>query len=150
MDASRSIPDPAGVRTGGNCRGAPGGGTFGGMPSEQNQGFLDFVLDQLSALRRVSGRRMFGGIGLYAGDEFFGLIDEGRLFFYADGTTRVRYEARGMGPYEYAPGKVLRSYYEVPVDILEDDAALVEWAREAVDAHKNKPRRKRTTGKRTA
>ncbi len=83
---------------------------------------------------------MFGGIGLYAGDEFFGLIDEGTLYFYADATTRPRYEARGMGPFEYAPGKVLRSYYQIPIDILEDDASLVEWAREAVAVHKKKPR----------
>ena len=110
------------------------------MASKKNQDFLAFVLDQHSALRRVTSRRMFGGIGLYAGDEFFGLIDEGTLYFYADATTRPRYEARGMGPFEYAPGKVLKSYYQVPVDILEDDAALAEWAREAVEVHKKKPR----------
>lgn len=118
------------------------------MPSEKNQDFLDFVLDQLSGLRRVTGRRMFGGIGLYAGEEFFGVIDEGRLYFYTDETTRARYVSRGMGPFEYAPGKLLRSYYEIPVDVLEDDSALTEWAREAVEVHRKKkptPRGKRKT-----
>jgi DNA transformation protein len=121
------------------------------MPAADNRDFLDFVLDQLSTLRRVSSRGMFGGIGLYAGDEFFGLIDDGRLYFYADASTRARYEARGMGPFEYAPGKVLKSYYAVPIDVLEDDAVLCDWAREAVDAHRRRPRpreRKKTRAKR--
>jgi DNA transformation protein len=98
-----------------------------------DQDFLDFVLDQLSALRRVTARRMFGGVGLYCSETFFALIDEGRLYFCTDETTRRRFKARGMGPFEYAPGKVLRSYYEIPVDVLEDDATLCEWAREAIE-----------------
>jgi|SRR5688572_7772518 DNA transformation protein len=105
-----------------------------------DQGFLDFVLDQLSGLRRVSSRRMFGGIGLYSADEFFALIDDGRLYLYTDATTRPRYEAEGMRAFEYAPGQFLRSYYEIPVDVLEDDGSLCEWAREAVEAHRRKPR----------
>ena len=113
------------------------------MARVKDQDFLEFVLDQLSGLRRVTSRRMFGGVGLYAGEEFFGLIDEGKLYFFTDATTRKRYEARGIGPFEYAPGKVLRSYYEVPVDVLEDDAALSSWAREAVEAHKRKPKSSR-------
>jgi DNA transformation protein len=100
---------------------------FDVVAEHKDQDFLVFVIDQLSGLRRVTSRRMFGGIGLYAGDEFFGLIDDGKLYFFTDAKTRKRYEARGIGPFEYAPGKVLKSYYEVPVDVLEDDAQLREW-----------------------
>jgi len=114
------------------------------MPSTKNQDFLEFVLDQLSGLRRVTSRRMFGGIGLYCGDDFFALIDEGRLYFCTDETTRKRYEARGMKAFEYAPGKVLKSYYEIPVDVLEDDAELCDWAGEAVAVHRRKPRKKKS------
>jgi DNA transformation protein len=105
--------------------------------------FLQFVLDQLAGLRRVTARPMFGALGLYAGDDFFAIIDDGRLYLYANETTRARYEARGSGPFEYAPGMVLRSYYEIPVDVLEDDAELCEWARESVAMHRNKPAKKR-------
>jgi DNA transformation protein and related proteins len=113
------------------------------MPAEQDRDFLAFVLDQLSGLRRVTARPMFGALGLYAGDDFFAIIDDGRLYLYADETTRARYEARGSGPFEYAPGMVLRSYYEIPVGVLEDDAELCEWARESVAMHRNKPAKKR-------
>jgi DNA transformation protein len=100
------------------------------MPSK-DQDFLDFICDQLSRLPRVSAKRMFGAIGLYQDARFFAIIDEGRLYFLTGEASRARYVERGMKPFEYAPGKLLRTYYEVPVDILEDDRALCEWAREA-------------------
>jgi DNA transformation protein len=118
----------------------------------RDQDFLEFILDQLPGLR-VTHRRMFGAIGLYAGEHFFAIIDEGRLYFVTDDATRPRYEASGMKPFQYAPGKFLRTYYEVPVDVLEDDGALREWARAAVDAQKRRGARSgrrpvpRTAGK---
>lgn len=114
------------------------------MPSHKDQDFLDFVLDQLSTLKSITSRRMFGGIGLYRGDTFFAIIDDGRLYFVTDETTRSAFEERGMRPFQYAPGKFIRTYYEVPVDVLEDDGALSDWARVAVDAQgrrKAKPER---------
>ncbi len=102
----------------------------------QDQDFLAFVIDQLAGFSTVTSRSMFGGIGLYQGETFFGIIDDGRLYFVTDEATRGRYESRGMKPFEYAPGKVLVSYFEVPVDILEDDRELAEWARAAVSIQK--------------
>jgi DNA transformation protein len=118
-----------------------------GVAAHKDQDFLAFVIDQLSGIRRVTSRRMFGGIGLYSGDEFFGLIDDGKLYFFTDVATRKRYEARGIGPFEYAPGKVLKSYYEIPVDVLEDDVALCDWAREAIEAHRSKPTARRKSAR---
>jgi DNA transformation protein len=102
------------------------------MPLSRDQDFLDFVLDQLSDLHRVSAKRMFGAVGLYQDACFFGIIDEGRLYFLTGEESRKRYIEQGMKPFEYAPGESLSSYYEVPVDVLEDDRKLCAWAREAV------------------
>jgi len=117
------------------------------MPALRDQDFLEFVLDQLSGLRRVTHRRMFGAIGLYQGDQFFAIIDDGRLYFVTGEATRPRYEAQGMKAFEYAPGQFLRTYYEVPVDVLEDDGALREWAAEAVAARKKKPAKRKAAGR---
>lgn len=117
------------------------------MPPHKDQDFMEFILDQLSALKSVTSRRMFGGIGLYRADTFFAIIDEGRLYFVTDETTRTAYTECGMRPFQYAPGKFIHTYYEVPVDVLEDDRALADWARTAVDAQtrrKQKPARSRT------
>jgi hypothetical protein len=37
-------------------------------------GFRAFVLDQLAAVESVRARAMFGGVGLYANDLFFGIL----------------------------------------------------------------------------
>ena len=41
--------------------------------------FERFVLDQLADLGPVTSRRMFGGVGLYCGDVFFGIIARDEL-----------------------------------------------------------------------
>ena len=101
------------------------------MPDDS---FKEFVLDQLSALPDVRAKAMFGAHGLYSGDHFFGILDEGRLFFKTDARSQADYTARGMGPFTYeSKGKVLTmSYHEVPPDVLEQPQELAEWARKAI------------------
>ncbi len=96
--------------------------------------FQDFVLDQLDALGDVTVRRMFGGAGIYCGDTFFAILYTGRLYFKTDEQTRGEYEAHGMKPFQPNPKQTLKSYYEVPAEVLEDRAALVEWAHAAIRA----------------
>jgi DNA transformation protein len=103
------------------------------MPDES---FKKFVLDQLSALPDVRAKAMFGAHGLYQGEHFFGILDEGRLFFKTDQISQADYVARGMEPFTYkSKGRVLTmSYHEVPPDILENPLELVVWARLAIQA----------------
>jgi DNA transformation protein len=115
------------------------------MPTPSDEDFLEFVIDQLAALSRVTSRSMFGCFGLYSGEDFFAIIDEGRLYFCTDEATRPAYRAAGMKTFH-----ALKSYYEVPVDVLEDDAELCKWAREAVLVHRKKPRGKRGSRKTTS
>ena len=97
-----------------------------------SEGHLAFVLDQLAGLGELRSRRMFGGVGLYCGERFFALIDDGVLYLKVDDTTRARYTRRRLKP--FTPGGMpSMSYYPVPASILEDADALVVWAREAVD-----------------
>ena len=98
--------------------------------------YLDYVHDQLSGLGGVSSRRMFGGAGLYCDEFFFALIDDDTLYLRVDDANRADFTARGMGqfrPYPDSP-QLSMSYYETPVDVLEDAAALVAWARRSVAA----------------
>ncbi len=90
--------------------------------------FVAYVLDQLQRLGPVRARAMFGGYGLYNGGVFFGIIDEGRLYFKTDDQSRQEYRRRGMGPFQPNPQQTLKTYYEVPVEVLEDDEELTAWA----------------------
>lgn len=104
--------------------------------SQPDDGFLQFVLDQLSGLRGVRSRRMFGAYGLYQKEDFFAIVDGGKLYFRTDDATRPDFERRGMRPFAPTPTQVLKNYLEVPVDILEDDSRLCEWAEKAVQSRR--------------
>ena len=96
--------------------------------------FRDYVLEQLAELGAVSARRMFGGVGLYCGELFFGVINDNLLYLRVDEATRPRYEAEGMTALRPVRAKpqVLAAYYQAPDHVLEDAETLVEWAGRAV------------------
>ncbi len=93
--------------------------------------FRDFVLDQLHALGGLRCRAMFGGYGLYLGEDFFGIVYDGRLYFKTDEGTRKKYEGSGMGPFAPSETQILKNYLEVPGEVLEDTEEVTAWAREA-------------------
>ena len=105
--------------------------------------FKEFVLDQLSALPDVRAKAMFGAHGIYSGEHFFGILDEGRLFFKTDAASQADYTARGMGPFTYeSRGKVMTmSYHEVPPEVLEQPLELAIWARRAIQVAAAKPKK---------
>jgi DNA transformation protein len=117
------------------------------MPDDS---FKEFVLDQLSALPDVRARAMFGAQGLYQGEHFFAILDEGRLFFKTDAQSQSDYTARGLGPFTYeSKGKVMTmTYHEVPPEVLEQPPELVEWARRAIAiaARSRKPAKRAKRG----
>jgi DNA transformation protein and related proteins len=98
--------------------------------------YLNYVLEQLAALGGVSARRMFGGVGLYCEELFFGLVDNDTLYLRVNDGNRADYTAHGMGPFRpYADRPELSmSYYETPAEVLEDPAQLVVWAQRSVAA----------------
>nr|MBI3614028.1 TfoX/Sxy family protein [Nitrospirota bacterium] len=98
----------------------------------KHDSFKDFVLDQLDGLTAVTCRSMFGGYGLYRDEVFFGIIHKGRLYFKTDEAARQAYRDRGMQPFRPTAKQTLTSYYEVPVDILEDQEQLTAWAERAM------------------
>ncbi|MFO0701965.1 MAG: TfoX/Sxy family protein [Nitrospira sp.] len=99
----------------------------------KNDGFKDFILDQMADLHGVTARAMFGGYGLYHRAKFFGIIHKGRLYFKVTAATAPRYKEHGMKPFRPNTKQMLKSFYEVPVDVLEDAEALTQWATHAVE-----------------
>jgi DNA transformation protein len=96
--------------------------------------FVAFVLDQLSGLEGLGCRAMFGGHGLYCGPTFFGMVFDGRAYFKTDDATAPDYARRGMKPFRPNDQQVLRTYYEVPADVLESREEVLRWARTAARA----------------
>ncbi len=99
-----------------------------------SDGFKAFVLDQLEELGDVTPRPMFGGVGLYYRDTFFGILAADTLYLKVDGTTRADYDSAGMQPFKPYPERQTGTsrYYSVPLAVLESAPDLAIWARKAI------------------
>ena len=97
--------------------------------------YLAYVLDRLACVGGVRARKMFGGAGIYRDDVFFALVAQDVLYLKVDDTNRSDYEEAGSSPFRpYRDKPHVMSYYEVPIDVLEDDLLLREWALKALAA----------------
>ena len=112
--------------------------------------YLDYVVDQLGCIGEVVPKKMFGGAGLYHDGLFFGLIASDVLYFKVDDENRATYERAGARPFQpYGEGSSSMSYYEVPVDVLEDVDRLRTWAQGAVAAAARKASSRKRKKKRS-
>jgi len=113
--------------------------------------FTDYLHEVFALFGPVSARKMFGGYGIYHESVMFGLVAEDTLYLKADASSRDKFLARGLGPFEYEKNgnRVAMSYYLAPEEILEDPEAARAWAKQAFDVarrtrekrSKSKPRR---------
>lgn len=106
--------------------------------------YITYILEQFGEKKRIRARAMFGGYGLYQDEIFFGLVANDTLYFKVNDTTREKYIKHKMKPFSPYGQAVMRSYYEVPVSIIEDTDELDHWAREAYEvAHASKKNKKK-------
>ncbi|MBS3903544.1 MAG: TfoX/Sxy family protein [Anaplasmataceae bacterium] len=85
-------------------------------------------MDQLEGLSDIKAKAMFGGYGLYQGENFFGIIDGEKLYFKINETNRFEYGERDMAPFTTSDGKILKNYYQVPEEVVENKDELKIWA----------------------
>ena len=101
----------------------------------KDRSFLDYVLrDALARVPGVVGKPMFGGWGIYQGPRFFGIVFKGRLFFKVSEDTVAGYRERGSEPFSPSARQTLKSFYEVPSEVLDAPPLMADWARDAIRA----------------
>jgi DNA transformation protein len=98
-----------------------------------SESYREFVLEQLGRVTPVTGKSMFGGVGIYAQRLFFALIAEDRLYFKVNDTTRPDFERLGMEPFRPFGEDSAMGYYEVPADVVEDSLQLATWMKKAIE-----------------
>ncbi|TFH16828.1 MAG: TfoX family protein [Lentisphaerales bacterium] len=98
-----------------------------------SDGFLEYMLDQLSQWENVSARKMFGGAGLYRDGKMFGLVADDVAYLKVDDSNRQAFVDAGSSPFKpYADKSTAMSYYEIPPDILDQQEKLIEWAKRSL------------------
>jgi DNA transformation protein and related proteins len=119
------------------------------MPVSQT--FRDWIRAQLApSVPDLRDRSMFGGVGVYAGELFFALLDNDRLYLKADDTNRADFTAAGMGPFRpFGDDRMTMQYYEVPLEVIENPRELAAWAGKAMDVARaaGKPKKKAAKAK---
>lgn len=101
-----------------------------------NGAYADYLRDLLAPLGPIRMRRMFGGLGIYAGELFFALVIDEQLYFKVDAATRPAFEASGLEEWVYLKqGRpVHMNYFRPPEDVFDDEDALLHWGRLALAA----------------
>jgi DNA transformation protein len=101
----------------------------------------DHIHELFVGFGTVAVRRMFGGVGLYAGGIMFGLVAGGEIYLKADDETAPRFEAEGCGPFEYGTKtgrRTIASFRKLPERLYDDADELADWAREALAVARRK------------
>ncbi len=101
----------------------------------QNE-FVEYLIDMLGPMSPVKAKAMFGGYGIFKDGLMFGLVSQETLYLKADRISRLDFDMRGLKPFNYRrKGRDLAlSYYQAPLEALDDDEELLSWAEKAYDA----------------
>lgn len=97
-----------------------------------NEGYLEYVKEQMSLIGEIESKKMFGGMGFFKDGIMFGMIGGGVLRYRVDEENQADYEAKGMEPYRTKPNTKGMPYWEVPVEVLEDRDELKVWTEKAI------------------
>ena len=96
--------------------------------------YLEYLLELLHPLGSITARAMFGGFGIYRDGIIFAIVIADTLYFKTIAANQNDYTAAGSQPFTYRKrnGKTYTlSYWEVPLEVIEDQDTLLIWARKA-------------------
>ena len=94
--------------------------------------FFNFLQDQLISWSVIDTKRMFGVIGLYSNGVMFGILSKNVVYLKVDDSNKKKFILAGSKPLRvFKNNSEVPSYFDVPVDVLEDSEKLIEWAQES-------------------
>jgi DNA transformation protein len=95
--------------------------------AQQSSEACERVVKALASLGDLSSKKMFGGYGIFESGVMFALVNsQGEVYFKADETNRARFQEIDANQHGRMP------YFQIPDKILEDQPALLEWARSSL------------------
>ncbi|CAD5258362.1 DNA transformation protein [Bosea sp. 62] len=86
----------------------------------------DAIAELFAPVVVVRMRRMFGGLGVYAGDAMFALAFDGEIFLKTTEATRPEFMAVGSEPFRYMARSRERElgYWRLPAAAFDDEDVL--------------------------
>ena len=101
--------------------------------------FFEYVQDQLSSWSPIDKKRMFGVLGLYRDGLMFGIIAKDMVYLKVNDSNKKKFLDAGSTTLKvFESNSEVPSYYELPVDVLENAEEFIEWAKESYAIQMNK------------
>ena len=101
----------------------------------------DLAEELFAGLGPIRIKRMFGGAGIYAGEQMFGLIVDDVIHIKADADLAQALAEEGSAPFVWTPTKgpkagqtIAMSYWSLPDAALDDPEAALAWGKRALAA----------------
>lgn len=97
--------------------------------------FIEYIMDMLEPLEKLTCRRMFGGAIIKSDGVQIGVIIEDQFYFRIQEDMREAYKAHGSKPFHYKKkGEwiTVHAWYSAPEEVVEDPRLFLEWAEEVV------------------
>jgi DNA transformation protein len=98
---------------------------------------IEHYAELLAPIGAVESKRMFSGAGFSQGGFTFAMLIQEELYMRVDDETRPRFEAAGCEPFSYTAKDrtvVVKRYYTLPDDAVDNAERLVELGEEALAA----------------
>ncbi len=89
----------------------------------------DQLVESLNELGEITSKKMFGGYGIFESGLMFALVQ-------SDGTPCLRVAKGGEEKFTGAGSRKhdRMPYWSIPDKVLDDDADLIDWATDALEA----------------
>ena len=114
----------------------------------KSSAFVDYILECLSPLGRVTSRAMFSGHNVALDGLTFGLIFDDVLYLKTDAQTLEAFTSAKLEPFTFEKqGELVTTSYRQAPDVLEDWEAFEPWVTGALEAARRakKPKVKKRT-----
>ena len=105
--------------------------------SAPDDGFAEFVREQLAPLGRITTRRMFGKAGVFCDGVMLGMLADNTLYLRVDDLNRETFkEAASSPPLNYRKqGETIDlAFWRIPERLMDEPDELLEWGRAALAA----------------
>ena len=101
------------------------------------ESFHEFVEELFAPLAPLRIKRMFGGAGVWSGEQIFAILADDVIYLKADAGLRAALEAEGGEVFVWTNPKTGKTnemqYVSLPSAALDDPDQAADWARRALD-----------------
>jgi DNA transformation protein len=95
--------------------------------------FLQYALDLFNPLGRLTSKTLFGGNAILKNNITFAMVFDSSIYLKTNKNTVKKYLDLDSKPLSYKKNNKTISlrYYEIPIEVLDDEDQLIQWAIEA-------------------